>query len=107
MLCKHIPIYIFYFLSIPRYHWIDTSAGELLVPEGIIRLVVSDLHAATVCSMFSTSCDKANENVDMKFNVHGAFRKIGKPNVHIKFHIYIFISFVTRCTKHRTNSGCM
>ena len=23
------------------YHWVDTSAGELLVPEGIIRLVVS------------------------------------------------------------------
>jgi hypothetical protein len=42
MLCKHIPLYIFYFLSIPRYHWIDTSAGELLVTEGIIHLVVSD-----------------------------------------------------------------
>ena len=23
------------------YHWVDTSAGELLFPEGIIRLVVS------------------------------------------------------------------
>jgi hypothetical protein len=23
------------------YHWVDTSAGELLVPEGIIRPVVS------------------------------------------------------------------
>ena len=25
------------------YHWIDTSAGELLVPEGIIHPVVSAL----------------------------------------------------------------
>jgi hypothetical protein len=23
------------------YHWVDTSAGELLVPDGIIRPVVS------------------------------------------------------------------
>ena len=25
------------------YHWVDTSAGELLVPEGTIRPVVSGL----------------------------------------------------------------
>jgi hypothetical protein len=34
--------------------------------------------------MLSASCDKANENVDMIFSVHGAFRKIGKPN-NLKF----------------------
>jgi hypothetical protein len=28
-------------LSLYYYHWINTSAGGLLVPEGIIRPVVS------------------------------------------------------------------
>jgi len=30
-----IDIYVFYY-----YHWVNTSAGGLLVPEGIIRPVV-------------------------------------------------------------------
>jgi len=35
-LCALNLIYTFYY-----YHWVDTSAGGVLVPEGISRLVVS------------------------------------------------------------------
>ena len=33
------------------YHWIDTTAGGLLVPEGIIRLEVSASALATISKM--------------------------------------------------------
>jgi hypothetical protein len=29
-------------IKLDIYHWIDTSAGRLLVPEGVIRPVVRD-----------------------------------------------------------------
>jgi hypothetical protein len=32
---------LIYDLRFYYYHWVDTSAGVLLVPEGIIRTVVS------------------------------------------------------------------
>jgi hypothetical protein len=32
---------LIYDLRFYYYHWVDTSAGGLLVPEGIIRIVVS------------------------------------------------------------------
>ena len=32
---------LIYDLRFYYYHWVDTSAGGLLVPEGIIRTVVS------------------------------------------------------------------
>ena len=31
------------YLCFSYYHWVDTSAGGLLVPEAIISLVVGDL----------------------------------------------------------------
>jgi hypothetical protein len=34
-LCTHVYISFYY------YHWVDTTAGGLLVPDGIIRPVVS------------------------------------------------------------------
>ena len=43
-MCTKFDIYVFILLSLGRYlcwwtsQWVDTSAGELLVPEGIIRL---------------------------------------------------------------------
>ena len=37
---ENFDIYVFYY-----YHWVDTSAGGLLVPKGIIRPVVSVVSA--------------------------------------------------------------
>jgi hypothetical protein len=38
--CTKFDIYLFFFYY---YHWVDISAGGLLVPKGIIRPVVSAL----------------------------------------------------------------
>jgi len=34
-------VHSIWYLRFYYYHWVDTSAGGLLVPEGIIRPVVS------------------------------------------------------------------
>jgi hypothetical protein len=38
------------------YHWVDTSAGRLLVSEGIIRPVVS----VSVLKIYNTQCQYRN-----------------------------------------------
>ena len=53
------------------YHWIDTSAGGLLIPEGIIRPVVS-VSALTclIIYIYYWNAQYLNNVIIIKFKVH-------------------------------------
>ena len=53
MVCLHVVDHANLISAFHSYHWVDTSAGGLLVSEGIIRPVVS-ISAHGLLDMFIT-----------------------------------------------------
>jgi hypothetical protein len=63
-------VHLFAYLPFYHYHWVDSLAGGLLVPEGITHLVVS---ASLLLNPRERLQTRSNKNVNIKVRAHDAF----------------------------------